>query len=149
MAREDDEIALLNSLIRATMDSVEGYREAAEDVREGELKAHFAARATERLEVVTLLREQVQFLGGRPEDSGSALGGAHRVFTNLKAMVSGADDAAVLEEVRRGEKHLMKAFDEALETSETSLDTLDVIEEAHRQVASGYEKMVMLAPGAR
>ena len=148
MAREDDEIALLNGLIRITLDSVEGYREAAGDARQPALKSHFAARSTERLEVVTLLREQVQFLGGKPEDSGTALGGAHRVFTNLKALVAGEDDAAVLEEVRRGEKHLMNAFNEALDKSDASLDTLDVIEEAHRQIAAGYEKMVLLSPDA-
>jgi len=148
MAREDDEIALLNGLIRITLDSVESYREAAGDARQPALKSHFAARSTERLEVVTLLREQVQFLGGKPEDSGTALGGAHRVFTNLKALVAGEDDAAVLEEVRRGEKHLMNAFNEALDKSDASLDTLDVIEEAHRQIAAGYEKMVLLSPDA-
>jgi hypothetical protein len=38
----------------------------------------------------------------------------------------------------------MGAFNDALETSEASLDTLDVIEDAHRQVASGNEKIVRL-----
>jgi hypothetical protein len=38
----------------------------------------------------------------------------------------------------------MGAFNDALETSDASLDTLDVIEEAHLQVASGNEKIVRL-----
>jgi uncharacterized protein (TIGR02284 family) len=103
MTRDDHEISLLNSLIQITMDSVEGYREAAEETRNPVLKSQFTDRSTERMEVVSLLREQVQFLGGKPEDSGTMLGGAHRTFINLKSMVTGQDDAGVLEEVRRGE----------------------------------------------
>jgi hypothetical protein len=44
------------------------------------------------------------------------------VFTDLKAIVAGEDDATVLEEVRRGEKHLMDALNDALDSSDAALD---------------------------
>jgi uncharacterized protein (TIGR02284 family) len=144
MTRDDNEVALLNLLIRATLDSVEGYREAADNAGDPELKAHFAERSLERLDVVSLLREQVQFLGGQPQDDGTALGGAHRVFTILKSLVAGQNDAAIFEEIRRGEKYLIGQFNAALDNSDASLDTLDVIEDAHRRIAAGYERMLTL-----
>jgi hypothetical protein len=39
----------------------------------------------------------------------------------------------------------MNEFSEALDDSGASLDTLDVIEQTHRRIASGYEKMITLA----
>jgi uncharacterized protein (TIGR02284 family) len=144
MTRDDNEVALLNLLIRATLDSVEGYREAAGNAGDPELKAHFAERSLERLNVVSLLREQVQFLGGQPQDDGTALGGAARVFSNLKLLLAGQNDAAIFEEIRRGEKYLIGQFNAALDNSDASLDTLDVIEDAHRGIAAGYERMLTL-----
>lgn len=144
MTRDDNEVALLNLLIRATLDSVEGYREAADNAGDPELKGHLAERSLERLNVVSLLREQVQFLGGQPQDDGTELGGAPRVFSNLKLLLAGQNDAAIFEEIRRGEKYLIGQFNAALDNSDASLDTLDVIEDAHRRIAAGYERMLTL-----
>jgi uncharacterized protein (TIGR02284 family) len=144
MNRDCEEIALLNSLIQTTMDNVEGYREASEGAEDPLLQAAFVDRAAERLNVVTDLREQVQFLGGTPEESGSVAGNAHRTLLNLKSLLASRDDQAVLDEVQRGESYLMKKFSNALENEEVSLDTADVLEEAHQRVVTGYQKMLDL-----
>jgi uncharacterized protein (TIGR02284 family) len=148
MASYDNDISLLNSLIATTLDSVEGYRESAKDAEDPQLKSQFGERATERTQVVAMLRDQVRSLGGTPEDDGTVLGGAHRMFVNLKSMIASRDDKAVLEEVQRGETHLMNKFEEARTDSSVSPDTLRVIEQAHGQIASGRGQMQNLGSTA-
>jgi uncharacterized protein (TIGR02284 family) len=69
------------------------------------------------------------------------LGGAHRMFVNLKSMIVARDDKAVLEEVQRGETYLMEKFETALNDRNASPETLRVIEQAHSQIASGSSAM--------
>lgn len=45
-------------------------------------------------------------LGGTPEDNGTVLGSAHRMFLNLKSVVTGQDDKAIIAEVEQGEDHI-------------------------------------------
>jgi uncharacterized protein (TIGR02284 family) len=141
MASYDNDISLLNSLIATTLDSVEGYRESAKDAEDPQLKSNFGERATERTQVVAMLRDQVRTLGGTPEDDGTVLGGAHRMFVNLKSMIVARDDKAVLEEVQRGETYLLEKFETALNDRNASPETLRVIEQAHSQIASGSSAM--------
>lgn len=144
VTHEDHETSLLNSLIEATMDSVEGYRESADKAANHELKGQLAERAMERLQVVALLRDQVLFLGGQLRESGSILGGGHRMFVNLKSVVASRDEDALVEEIQRGEAHLINRFDAALADRDASLDTLEVIEAAHDRISAGYGKMLAL-----
>jgi uncharacterized protein (TIGR02284 family) len=141
MASNNNDISVLNSLIASTLDSVEGYRESAKDAEDPQLKSHFGERANERTQVVSMLRDQVRTLGGTPEDDGTILGGAHRMFVNLKSKIASRDDQAVLEEVRRGETHLMEKFEEASGDNDMSSETLQVIKQAHSQIASGHAQM--------
>ncbi len=149
MTRDDHEVSLLNDLIRATMDSVEGYRESADKAASHELKSQLADRALERLRVVALLRDQVQFLGGQAEDSVTLAGTAHRIFVNLKQVVAARDEEALIEEIRRGETHLIDRFDAALSDQSASIDTLEVIEEGHRRISAGYGRMLALVSPQR
>ncbi|MBI1402506.1 MAG: PA2169 family four-helix-bundle protein [Porphyrobacter sp.] len=144
MARDDHEISLLNALIRATADSIDGYRGSADKAADNALKAQLADRALERTRIVALLRDQVRFLGGEPEREGSLPGRAQRVFDSLRAAVAGRNDAALLEEIRRGEAHLINRYEEALADEELSLDTLEVIEEGERCISAGYGKLLAL-----
>jgi uncharacterized protein (TIGR02284 family) len=68
MASNSEDISLLNRLIEITIDSADGYREAAKDVSNPELKSIFQRRARERLAAFSSLQSQVKALGGQPED---------------------------------------------------------------------------------
>ena len=144
MADSDYDIRTLNSLIATTLDSVEGYREAAEDIDNSRFGSMFTARAQERRTVVSDLQAQVRSLGGNPEDDGTVLAGAHRVFLDLKAKVTGQDDKAVINEVERGEDHIKAKFEDALADSDLSPATLAVIRQASQSVRQGHDQMSAL-----
>ncbi|MFJ4110932.1 MULTISPECIES: PA2169 family four-helix-bundle protein [Pseudomonas] len=110
-----DVINVLNDLIEYSKDGEKGFRTSAEDVKNPELKSFFAQRAGECGNAASELQSEVRRLGGDPETSTSISGDLHRGWVNLKSMVTGKDDEAVLNEVERGEDHALKAYKEARE----------------------------------
>jgi uncharacterized protein (TIGR02284 family) len=136
----DHDIKTLNGLIETTIDSVEGYREAAKEADATRYATLFASRATERDAVVTLLRSTVVSLGGKPADDGTALASAHRAFLDLRASMS-KGDKAVIDEVERGEDHIKAKYENALKDDHLSPDVQSLISQAYASVRSGHDQM--------
>jgi uncharacterized protein (TIGR02284 family) len=135
------DIRTLNGLIATTLDSVDGYTRAATESENGRYNSLFAARAGERRQVVTLLQAEVSRLGGNPADDGTVLAGAHRIFLDLKAAVTGRDVKAVVNEVERGEDHIKAKFEDALKDNDVSAPVRAVIEQAYTSVRAGHDEM--------
>jgi uncharacterized protein (TIGR02284 family) len=85
------------------------------------------------------LQQQVEALGGTPEDEGSVLASAHRMFTNLRKSLD--NETAVIDEVERGEDNIKHRFEDALEDRDVSPPTRALIAEAYRSVRSGHDQM--------
>src|SRR5690606_24416314 len=100
--RNDHDIKVLNGLIETTLDSIDGYREAAKETQNPTFRAMFEQRSFERQRVATELQGTVRQLGGEPEDDGSMLAKAHRAFLDIKHALS-KDDQAVVNSVENGE----------------------------------------------
>lgn len=141
MADTSHDIRTLNSLIATTIDSVDGYTEAAKDADSARFGDRFTSRATERRQVATQLQAEVRRLGGDPEDDGTALAGIHRMFLNLKAAVTSRDDKAIINEVEAGEDHIKAKFEEALKDSALSPEVRAAIEQAYVPVRQGHDEM--------
>jgi uncharacterized protein (TIGR02284 family) len=141
MTETSHDIRTLNGLIATTLDSVDGYTEAAKDAENSRYGQVFTARATERRQVVSALQAEVSRLGGNPEDDGTVLAGAHRAFLNLKAAVTGQDDAAIVNEVERGEDHIKAKFESALDDQDLSAGTKSAIQTAYGSVRAGHDEM--------
>lgn len=105
----DDIIVLLNELIRTSQDRRKGYAEAAELVQDPQLKTLFIVRSSECAQAVQNLQQAVQRLGREPEAAGTVAGAAHRGWIRLKAAVKD-NNAAVLDEVARGEEHARAVY---------------------------------------
>jgi uncharacterized protein (TIGR02284 family) len=139
----NDDIAVLNRLIGVTIDSVEGYSEAAKDVKNPELKAIFQRRARERLAAYRSLQSQVSALGGEPQDDGTLLASVHRVFVNLRSTVQ-SGDLAVIDEVERGEDVIKARYEDAIHQAGLSSSSLAAVQHAYESVRSGHDEMSRL-----
>ncbi|WP_299376584.1 PA2169 family four-helix-bundle protein [uncultured Tateyamaria sp.] len=104
----------LKDLYTTLIDSREGYAEAAEAVDSNHLQSMFTDLSNRRAQDAVELRSFLAGTGVEIDDDGSLLGTAHRSFVDLKERVMG-DDASVVEEVLRGEQHLLDAYDRAIE----------------------------------
>ena len=106
-------ISVLNDLIETSIDGEKGFHTAAEDIKNPEIKAYLLSRSSECKTAVAELQAEVRTLGGDPADSSTVAGGAHRLWVELKAALTGKSDEAVLNEVETGEDHALKAYKEA------------------------------------
>jgi uncharacterized protein (TIGR02284 family) len=141
MAETSHDIRTLNALIASVIDSIDGYTEAAKNSENSRFSTMFADRAAERRQVAERLRSEVARLGGNPEDNGTALAGAHRVFVNLKAAIANRDDKAIINEVERGEDHLKSKFEDALRDNDLSPPVRVTIEDAFASVRQGHDEI--------
>jgi len=101
--------SVLNDLIETSIDGQKGFKECADDIKHPELKALFAKRSADCATAAAELKTAVRALGGDPEQSGSVAGALHRGWVDVKSMVTGKDEEAVLNEAERGEDHALKA----------------------------------------
>ena len=108
-------ISVLNDLIETSKDGQEGFKTCAEDIKHPELKTFFAKRSADCATAASELQAKVRELGGDPETSTSVAGDLHRRWVDLKSLVTGKSDEAILNEAERGEDHALKAYKEALE----------------------------------
>jgi uncharacterized protein (TIGR02284 family) len=142
-----DEIGTLNTLTATLIDSVNGYRDAAENSENSRFQQIFRERADERSKCVDDLRNCVRSLGGDPEDSGSFMGKTHQSFLDLKAAVTGHDEQSVINEVERGEDYLKEKFQTALDDGNLSGEARSTVEQVYQSVKSGHDQMSQLKHG--
>ena len=141
MTETSHDIRTLNGLIATTIDSVDGYTEAAKDAENSRFAALFTSRATERRQVASALQAEVSKLGGNPEDDGTVLASAHRTFLDLKSAVTGQDDQAIVNEVERGEDHIKAKFEDAMKDNDLGAETRSAIGAAWDSVKAGHDEM--------
>lgn len=110
----DDVIDTLNGLIAISYDGEEGFRTSAEGVKSSEVKTVFMAAAERCAEGARELQRKIQRLGGVPHEGGSVSGALHRRWVDLKSTITSMDDAAILNEVERGEDVAKAAYEKAL-----------------------------------
>lgn len=135
-------VKVLNSLIETTLDSANGYREAAENASEGQLKTMFTERAQRRMAITRELQQEVRTFGGEPEDDQSILGKAHNKFVDLKnAVMGGRSDTAVIDEVERGEDFIKGKFEAALRDEELPPGARQVVTRAAEEIRADHDRV--------
>jgi uncharacterized protein (TIGR02284 family) len=134
------DIHVLNSLIETTLDSADGYREAAKETERPNFRTLFEARSFERQQVASDLQGTVRSLGGEPEDDGTMLAKAHRAFLDVKHALL-RDEQAVVNSVENGEDFIKGKFESALEDSSVSATTRETIRRAYATVKDGHDQM--------
>lgn len=146
-----ESISVLNDLIETSKDGQEGFKTCAEDIKHPELKALFAKRSTDCSTAAAELQTAVKALGGDPEKSGSVGGALHRGWVDVKSLVTGKDEEAVLNEAERGEDHALKAYKEAIEkiNKHNLLGIRDLVERQFHGVQRNHDQVKALRNQAR
>ena len=123
--QNDNAISVLNSLIETCKDGELGFRTAADGLSSSDLKSTFLEYSRQRAEMARELQNEVRRLGGDPEKSGSVSGSIHRGWLDIKSVVTGKDDHAIVAEAERGEDVAKSAYENALkETLPATVQTI-------------------------
>jgi len=107
---------VLNDLIEINNDRSDGFQRALKDLGDGDfdlktLFEEYSAQSRQFAQELTAIAAQ----GGADTDTGnSATGTIHRAWIEVKALFSGHDRKAILQECERGEDAIKKAYKDAL-----------------------------------
>ena len=115
--QNDKAISVLNNLIETCKDGERGFKTAAEGLSNADIKSRFMQYSRERGQMSSELQAEVRRLGGDPEKSGSMAGALHRGWLDIKSVVTGKDDHAIVAEAERGEDVAKSAYEGAMHES--------------------------------
>lgn len=135
-----DCISTLNHLIETCKDAEEGFRNAAENVKDSKLQSFFNECARERGQMAADLQIEVTRLGGSPEKTGSVTGAVHRGWMSIKASFTGKDDHSILEEAERGEDSAVNAYQDAL-GEELPSDLRAIVQQQYHKVQQAHNQV--------
>ncbi|MCC9606014.1 PA2169 family four-helix-bundle protein [Blastopirellula sp. JC732] len=133
-------IEKLQTLIRANIDSYDGFREAAHQIDDPLVAELFREMAAERSTLAAELQDYVTWNNKKAEDDGSYAAALHRTWIDIRALLSGGDAYAILCEVERGEDHIKHAYEDALKATVGSAMN-DVLQHQYAQVKQGHDRV--------
>src|ERR1043165_8022509 len=136
----DNAISTLNNLIETCKDGQNGFREAAEGVKNSELKTLFLAYSQQRAQFAGELQNEVLRMGGEPEKTGSVAAKLHRGWIDIKSAVTGEDEAAVISECERGEDSAVRNYQDAINAG-LPADVRAVVERQYGLVKEAHDRI--------
>jgi uncharacterized protein (TIGR02284 family) len=139
----DEVIATLNDLIETSKDGEEGFRSCADGTGDARLKAFFSNRAQSCVAAVIELQDLVRAYGGDPQTSGGLGGALHRRWVDIKSLVTGHDDKAILNECERGEDIAVASYRRALDKN-LPPDVRTTVERQYQGVLQNHDQVKSL-----
>jgi uncharacterized protein (TIGR02284 family) len=138
LALSEETINALQDLIRGNLDSHHGFNEAADRVDDPSLGRMFRRLAAERAAQSAELETLVEYQGRAPQRSGSTGAALHRLWIDLRAMVTGGAAHALLSEAERGEGYLMQMYEEAIRDTAGSAVN-DILQRHYAAVKAAHD----------
>lgn len=141
MANNDNVIDVLQDLIETCRDGQNGYREAAENVDDPQLRQFFNEQSLERAQFAGELENHVQRLGDRdPDRSGSIAGAVHRKWFDLKQALGGGT-VTVLNSVEQGEDRAKEQYEKVLRDENIPADIRSVVQQQANRVFAAHDRV--------
>ena len=151
MALTDDRkdlVRTLNKLIETCKDGEAGFKVCAEDVKRPDMKQLFSQRSRQCADAAEELQRTVLHLGGEPEDSTSVGADLHRRWVDLKSLITGKDEEAILNEAERGEDVAKERYSEAL-TQNLPTEIRTLVERQYQGVLRNHNEVRAMRDAAR
>ena len=145
MAQQKEIISTVNSLIETLKDGQRGFKEAADAVKDPQLKTLFNEYSLQRSRFAGELQSEAVRLGeSKPEDSSSVTGAMHRAWIDLKSAVTSGDDHAILAECERGEDSAVKEYRDAMGKEELSSPIRQIVSRQYTEVQNAHDRVKQL-----
>lgn len=135
----------LNKLLTRNRDAEKGYQEAAENVKDAELKSLFLAQSRQRGEFAMELDREVRALGGDPDNGTSLAADLHRAWINVKSTFASDDDKAVVQECQRGDQDALENYNSVLQETDLVASTRELLLRQKQSIDSAHASMARLA----
>jgi len=149
MKEQKELISTINNLIETLKDGQEGFKQAADGVKDPQLKLLFNEYSQQRSQFATELQSQARSLGeSDPETSSSAAGALHRSWINLKSAVTRGDDHAILAECERGEDSAVEEYKKAINDN-LSAQLREIVSRQYSEIKNTHDRIRKLRDAAK
>src|SRR5213076_1925789 len=149
MKEQKEIISTINNLIETLKDGQEGFKQAAEGVKDPQLKSLFNEYSQQRSRFATELQSQARSLGEpQPETSSTAAGALHRAWINLKSAVTRGDDHAILVECERGEDSAVEEYRKALDNG-FSASVQEIVSRQYAEIKQAHDRVKHLRDASK
>jgi uncharacterized protein (TIGR02284 family) len=135
----------LNKLLTRNHDAEKGYQEAAESVKDAELKSLFLTQSRQRSEFAMELEQEIRTLGGEPDNGTSLAADLHRAWINVKSTFASSDDKATVKECQRGDQEALENYNSVLQETDLVASTREVLLRQKQSIDSAHASMARLA----
>ncbi|MBK9731774.1 MAG: PA2169 family four-helix-bundle protein [Chitinophagaceae bacterium] len=107
-------IDTLNELVQINHDRNEGYKVAANETVDNQLKELFLKYAIQSSQFAEVLAQEIHSLDGKPVEGTRLDGKIYRIWMDVKAAIAGNDRQAILNSCEYGEDVALRTYDDAL-----------------------------------
>ena len=141
MKEQTEVTSRINDLIETLKDGQEGFKQAAQGVKDPQLKSLFTDYSLQRSRFATELQSEARVLGeSEPETSSSAAGALHRAWINLKSAVTKGDDHAILAECERGEDSAVEEYKKAMD-DDLSATLREIVSRQYAEIKKAHDRV--------
>jgi uncharacterized protein (TIGR02284 family) len=150
MLTEPKTSAVINDLIIINNDRYEGYKAAAEETKEADLKSIFTDFSQQSKRFSEELRKFVPASKDQPKrDETKNTGKLYRAWMDIKAAVTNKDRKAILSSCEFGEDVAKKHYEEAIQHPDgVPSDALEVIRKQSEEINKGHDKVKSMRDSA-
>lgn len=131
----------LNDLIDVCMDGENGYRKAAEDVKDPELNSMFLRFSLQRSEFAGELQSAVADLGVKPETSGTTRAALHRGWIDVKSAVTDRNSKAIIDECETGDDVAKETYERVLKEGNLTGTLRSMVLRQYEQVKAAHDNI--------
>ena len=140
---------VIDNLIETLKDGQKGFEQAAEAVSDPKLKSLFSNYSQQRSRFAAALQSEARRNGEtEPETSSSATGAMHRGWINLKSVITGGDEHAILAECERGEDSAVEQYKKALEDG-LGPSAQEVVSRQFAEIKAAHDRIKSLRDAAK
>ncbi len=132
--------AILKVLLETCRDGEQGYKNAADDVKDDEIEKILLKYSRQRNEFTRELEKIITGMGGEVEFAGSILGVLHRRWMDVIFAVAGSDAESILNECLRGENAAINKYEEHL-NKDLPGDIKKIVVTQYNEIKAAYEEI--------
>src|SRR5262245_20000831 len=133
-------VECLNDLIETCRDGDNGFETAAEHVKDPNLKRLLSDYSVQRAQFASELESEVRHLGGIPATRGTVSAAFHRGWMNIKSIVTGGSDDAIVAECERGEDAAVENYQRVMKNN-LPPNVLPVVKHQFTEVKRAHDRI--------
>lgn len=143
----DETVDALRDLVRLNIDSANGFRTAAADVNDAELRSFFDNQSLERDQYAKSIATYLKIDAADAPDSGTIRGKLHQWWLDARSALQSGDRSVILDEAVRGEKAIKEQYEQALKDTAGS-PVNDVLQRQYASIKGSHDQIERMRQSA-